>query len=81
MLRLPLTTRGADAAATTMLLFHIDSHVGSGGEVHGVASLETQHTVFVPARPVSSNVPVNALLLFRIDSHVGPVDDVHGGST
>ena len=61
-----------------MLLFHIDSHVGSGG---WLASLETPHTVSVPVKPVSSKVLVNALLLCRIDSHVGPVDDVRGGIT
>ena len=79
LLLLPLTTGGATVvAATTMLLFCIDSHVGSGGEVHGVASLETKHTVLVKATPVSSNVPVTALLLFHIDSHVVPGDEVHG---
>ena len=76
-------THGAHAAATTMLLFRSDSHHASGGAVQRVASVETQQTVSVPARPVSSDVPVNALLLFRIriDSHVVLVDDVHCRST
>ena len=46
--------------------------------MHGVASLETKHTVLVKAKPMSSNVTVTALLLLRIDSHVVPGDEVHG---